>query len=1088
MLSPDRRGAPRGVARTLPGLVVAIWLCLMCLGALGTESRRDGGDAAADPAAVEFFEKSVRPILAARCQGCHGPSKQKGGLRLDGRAAVLAGGSTGPAVVPGNTKESLLVDAINYGETYQMPPKSKLADGEIATLTEWVRRGAPWGVETRRGPAVTTSVSDSSKPERLSKSQLQERALYWCFQPIRRATPPAPSANHRAWPRNPIDRFVLAALEERGLAPAPEADKRVLIRRLSFDLTGLPPAPAEIEAFLADQSPDAYEKLVERLLASPHYGERWARHWLDLVRFAETAGHEFDYDIPGAFRYRDYVIRALNADLPYHRFVIEQIAGDLLERPRWNPSGGFNESILGTAFYFLGEGTHSPVDVREEEMRRIDNQIDVLSKTFLGLTVACARCHDHKFDPITSQDYYALAGFLHSSRIQQAFVDSPDRLATDLRRLCGLKESLRAGLRDAREHLPAATLKQVAAVLAANLEHTSPAGAFPEWNRRPKGAVAGQPVEADVSLERLTDSTDVTAVALGPPGPNSRGKTIVFEDFNRDSYSGWFVTGSAFGERPSRAGDFRLDFRGPTARLVPVRAGQAHSGLLAERLSGVLRSRSFRIQTRYIHHLVAGRGGRINVVVDNYEKIRDPIYGGLTVRVDHGNELRWVTQDVGMWLGHTAYLEIADGAAVDFAGVNSRLDDGLGYIAVDEIRMSNTAAPASASGGPDGSSQALDLDALIAALRPAAPARADRLAAVLNEAREIEARLPEPMLALAVADGSGLDEHIHIRGSHKNLGEVVPRRFLEVLGGSDSSLGETGSGRLELAHRMVDPTANPLIARVLVNRLWKHLFGEGIVKSTDNFGAMGQKPTHPELLDWLSSELMAGGWSIKAMQRLLVYSSTYRMSSAPRDAGERLDPTNTYLHRMNVRRLEAEAIRDAILSVSGRLVPALYGPAVPVHLTSFMDGRGRPALSGPPDGDGRRSIYLNVRRNFLDPMLLAFDAPVPFSTMGRRNVSNVPAQALALLNDPLVISQAKLWAERALAISGQTPRARIDDLYMTAFGRPASDQEARASLAFVDAQTQARNSDARKTADPAILAWADLCHVLMNVKAFIFID
>jgi hypothetical protein len=1053
MISSDEPRPPRGAARTALGLVIAIAPCLMCLAAWGGESPGGGGDAATDPAAVEFFEKSVRPILAARCQGCHGPSKQKGGLRLDARAAVLAGGSTGPAVVPGNTKESLLVDAINYGETYQMPPKSKLADGEIATLTEWVRRGAPWGAETRRDVALLTSVPDKSKPDPLSKSQLQERGRYWCFQPIRRVTPPSPSEERRGWPRNPIDRFILAALEERGLAPAPEADKRVLIRRLSFDLIGLPPAPREIEAFLADQSPDAYEKLVERLLASPHYGERWARHWLDLVRFAETAGHEYDYDIPGAFRYRDYVIRALNADLPYDRFVIEQIAGDLLQTPRRNPSGGFNESIVGTGFYLLGEGTHSPVDVREEEMRRIDNQIDVLSKTFLGLTVSCARCHDHKFDPITSRDYYALAGFLHSSRMQQAFIDSPDRLASDLRRLCSLKESLLADLEDARAHWPEATQKQVAAVLAANLEHTSPAGALP-----------------------------------GPPASKPGDKTVVFEDFNRDSYSGWFVTGSAFGERPSRAGDFRLDLRGRTARLFSVRAGQAHSGLLADRLSGVIRSPSFTIEARYIHHLVAGRGGRINVVVDNYEKIRDPIYGGLTVRVDHGNELRWVTQDVGMWLGHTAYMEIADGAAVDYGGANSRLDDGLGYIAVDEIRMSNLPAPGSVPGHPVEGSEGLDLDAVIAALRPASPAKADRLVAVLNEARTIEARLPAPMLALAIADGSGLDEHIHIRGSHKNLGEVVPRRFLEVLGGSDSSPGETGSGRLELAHRMVDAHSNPLLARVLLNRLWKHHFGEGIVKSTDDFGAMGQKPTHPELLDWLASKLIAGGWSIKAMQRLLVNSSAYRMSSALRDDGERLDPSNVYLHRMNVRRLEAEAIRDAILSVSGRLVPALYGPGVPVHLTSFMDGRGRPARSGPPDGDGRRSIYVNVRRNFLDPMLLAFDAPVPFSTIGRRNVSNVPAQALALLNDPMVISQARLWAERALSTPGQTPRARIDDLYITAFGRPATDEEARASLAFIDAQTQARQIDAGTSADTTILAWADLCHMLINVKAFIFID
>jgi hypothetical protein len=708
---------------------------------------------------------------------------------------------------------------------------------------------------------------------------------------------------------------------------------------------------------------------------------------------------------------------------------------------------------VGTGFYFLGESSHSPVDVREDEMRRIDNQIDVLSKTFLGLTVACARCHDHKFDPITSKDYYALSGYLHSSRYQQAFVDSPDRRAIDLRRLRALKDDLIANLRDVEAQLPVA---------------------FQRW------------------LDRLTrvrkDEAPSEPLRTVVRPPTKARPSTLFEDFNGHSFSGWSVTGDAFGDRPSQNGDFRLAAGGQPGRLVPVKAGLAHSGLSADRLQGVIRSPSFTIEARYVHHLVAGRGGRINVVIDNYEKIRDPIYGGLTIRVDHGDELRWVTQDLGMWLGHTAYLEIADGAAVDYGGTTSHLDDGLGYIAVDEIRLSDRPAPEI---GPRESAEAvqtLDLDSLIAALGRSKSAKADKLLAVLNDISSIEARLPEPVLALAIADGSGQNEHVHIRGNYKNLGDVVPRRFLDALGGSGSSSSETGSGRLDLAHRMVDPTANPLLARVLVNRLWKHHFGEGIVKSTDDFGAMGQKPSHPDLLDWLSSELLAQGWSIKSMQRLLVNSSTYRMSSAKRDDADRLDPSNVYLHRMNVRRLEAETIRDTILSASGRLTGAMYGPGVPVHLTGFMDGRGRPARSGPLDGDGRRSIYSNVRRNFLDPVLLAFDAPVPFSTMGRRNVSNVPAQALALLNDPLVISQAKVWAERELAAPCQSPRARVERLYITAFGRPATEEEARASLTFIAEQVRAHQRGQPTSAEAALFAWSDFCHVLMNVKAFIFID
>jgi len=984
--------------------------------------------------------------------------KQKGGLRLDTRATILAGGATGPAVVPGNPEESLLVDAINYGATYQMPPKSKLPAGEIATLTDWVKRGAPWGAPGRPAPSSPRAASarGGGIPEHLSKEEFQARARFWSFQPLRPIAPPAVKTGLAAWSHNPIDRFIAAALEERGLAPAPEADRRTLIRRLSFDLTGLPPTPEEVAAFLADAAPGAYETLVDRLLASPRHGERWARHWLDLVRYAETAGHEYDYDIPNAFRYRDYVIRAFNADLPYNRFVVEQIAGDLLDEPRRHPVEGYNESMLGCGFYFLGEGTHSPVDVREEEMRRIDNQIDVLSKTFLGLTVACARCHDHKFAPITQQDYYALAGYLHSSRHQQGFIDPPERIGAGVRRLRELKEAIAATLRDARDVLPEPLRGQVIALTALRGDRT----------KGPRSA--------------------------GVPGPaRSEDADRVFEDFSGDSFDGWFVTGDAFGDRPSRAGDFRLELDRQSPRLVAIQPGQAQSGLVADRLQGVLRSRTFTIESRYIHYLAGGRGGRISVVIDGFEKIRAPIYGGLTTVVNAGDRPRWLTHDVGMWLGHSAYVEVADGAIADWGGTTTHVDDGRGSIALDEIRMSGRPAPdASGPGGAAAPAIAIDLGAAIAALRPAHAELAGRLSAALDEARAIEDRLPDPTLALAIADGTGMDERVHLRGSHKNLGEVVPRRFLRALSGSESSGHEGGSGRDDLARRIVDPGANPLVPRVLVNRLWKHHFGEGIVRSADDFGAMGQAPSHPELLDWLAGELVAGGWSIKAIHRLMVTSSTYRMASRPVDAALRVDPSNRLLHRMNIRRLEAEAIRDALLAVSGRLEQAMYGPSVPVHLTSFMEGRGRPGQSGPLDGDGRRSLYLNVRRNFLDPMLLAFDTPVPFSTMGRRNVSNVAAQALTLMNDPLVAGQARVWAERLLAGPVRSDRDRLDRMYLAGFGRLPSEPESSACLAFLAGHPRAGGDggDQSSTRDARVRAWADLCHVLINMKEFIFVE
>ena len=343
----------------------------------------------------------------------------------------------------------------------------------------------------------------------------------------------------------------------------------------------------------------------------------------------------------------------------------------------------------------------------------------------------------------------------------------------------------------------------------------------------------------------------------------------MFEDFNRDGYDGWFITGEAFGDRPSRPGDFRLAGEGKSARLISLPAGVAHSGRDSDRLDGVLRSRTFTIEHRYIHTLAAGRGGKINVVVDGFEKIRDPIYGGLSISVNHGDQPRWLTQDVGMWLGHSAYLEITDGSIADFQGGVTRVDDGHGYIAVDQIRMADGPAPALTT--PAGASE-IHLRAVIDALRPAHAALADQLAAAIDEVRAVEASIADPTLALAITDGTGENERIHIRGT-QNLGAIVPRRFLEVLGGADSSTPADGSGRLELARRMVDPLTNPLLPRVLVNRIWKHLFGEGLVKSTDDFGAMGWKPSHPELLDWLASEFIARGWSIKAMHRLMVTSS-----------------------------------------------------------------------------------------------------------------------------------------------------------------------------------------------------------------------
>jgi hypothetical protein len=1084
---------------------------------LATAAPRAGADSTAD--GNEFFEKKIRPILIDQCGKCHGGTKPKGKLSLTSREALLKGGDTGPAMVPGQPEQSLLIKAIRYtDDVLRMPPRSKLPDSQVTDLTAWVAIGAPW----------PNSAAVAGGPTGKETFNLKERRKHWAWQPLHAVTPPP--VRSVTWTQSPIDAFILAGLEANGSTPAPPAERRSLIRRLTFDLIGLPPTPAQIDAFLADRAPDAYERLVERLLSSPHYGERWGRHWLDLVRFAETYGHEYDFDMPEAAAYRDYVIRAFNADIPYDQWVTEHVAGDLLDRPRRHAVDGFNESIIGTGFWFLGEAAHSPVDVRADQADHIDNQIDVFAKTFLGLTVACARCHDHKFDAISTNDYYALAGYLESSRMQRAFIDPPERIEPALRGLQYLHRQARL-LAEAmtakamKQHI--VNLPKYLAAERAGRRNGASVAELDQWTpafRKPSLSQADHvfhpwtglaPAGADLTPEQFdakrrelvqglkalkTHADQVAAKELPPllgPGQPANGA------------GEWFVTGDAFGPGPLPEPDVVLHADPQRPIQVVLAPGTIHSGLVAPQLKGVVRSATFTISKKNILYHVAGRQGRINLILDGLQLIRDPIYGGLTFGVDHGDAWHWHVQDVSMWLGQRAYVEI--------------IDDGPGFVAVDRILFSDDGPPALSpsrlllrllddaqvrsaetlakkyqdlllaivnqwqSGElaqrVDGAERLALLNWFLEMGWGAAGAATDdgqRVAAMLARAGEIEGRLPEPRRALAMADGTGWNEHVFIRGNPRNLGEEVPRRLLEALAG-DQPRPQHGSGRLDLAHRLVDP-ANPLLARVLVNRLWQHHFGEGLVRSVDNFGVLGERPTNPALLDYLAAELIRSGWSIKRLHRLLVLSNTYRMASRPDPAEQARDPQNQRLHRMPLRRLEAECIRDAILAVSGRLDRTMYGPGIMPYLTPHMVGRGRPGASGPLDGGGRRSIYLSVRRNFLTPMFLAFDYPIPFTTMGRRSASNVPAQALALMNNPFVVQEAQRWGQRIAAEPAMTTRQRIVWMYETAFGRPPDEAELREAQAFVG------DSGGSRVPSDSQESWGQLGHVLFNVKEFIFID
>lgn len=1065
--------------------------------------------------AEEFFEKRVRPVLVEQCYSCHS-SRLKApmaGLRVDGLAHLLRGGERGPALVPGKPETSLLIRALAHREPrLAMPPKGRLPEEQINALTEWVRMGAPWPAEAsaaRPAPAAPPGGVNVAAGRR-----------HWAFQPLRPV--PVPAVRNTAWPRTPEDAFILARLEARGLAPAPPAERRTWLRRVTYDLTGLPPTPDELHSFLTDTAPGAYERVVDRLLASPRYGERWARHWLDLVRYAETDGHEFDFEKPGAWRYRDYVIRALNEDVPYHRFVMEHLAGDVLPQPRLRPdpeSGVVvNESLLGTAHYWLGEGKHSPVDLLVDEAERVENQVDVFGKAFLGLTLQCARCHDHKFDPLTQKDYTALAGYFKSARyaVSDAADPAPSRTrAAALETLdTRLQQPLARGLAEAEP------VRDFAALLLAAAAPPGDEAARVRWEYlreraakepadplHPWAVLSGKRGEQFVAARaRLLETLRARATASGaPPGevlqPLAAG------------YPGWYVSGPAFGSGPVVRPGLTATAGGG---LRAVRMGSADSGRHTERMLGALRSRNFTVQRRYVLVRASGRQGRINLILDGFQRIRYPIYGGLTVAVDSPTP-RWHAIDAGKWLGHRAYLEL--------------LDAGPGYLAVDDVRVADAlpagepplpevlallgeaesetpeglargygriveeaagawvrAAGANSADAP-GLLQWLLGSGFLTAGTPAARACGldtdPGAAALLRQRLEAEEAVPQPVVVMAAAEGSGHDDRLHLRGSVQHLGPTVPRRLPEVWEpGQVPAPPQNATGRLELARRLVE-RGGPLLARVVVNRVWQHHFGEGLVRTPDDFGTRGERPTHPELLEYVAERFVREGWSLKKLHRRLVLSSTYRLASRGAGAAgaraEAVDPQNRLLHRAHLRRLEAEAIRDGMLAVSGRLDSRMYGPGVLPHLTPYMEGRGRPEHSGPLDGAGRRSIYLNIRRNFLPPLFLAFDYPIPFSTMGKRSVSTVPAQALALMNNPFVVQQAGVWARKVLAGPGKSAEERVRGMYLEAYARPPTAGELAEALAFLEEVGREYGS----LEEPR--AWAELAHVLFNVKEFIFI-
>ena len=1060
----------------------------------------------------QFFESEVRPVLSENCYSCHSTKakKLKGGLFLDHGSTILRGGDSGPAVVAGDLDESLIIEAVRYEDPdAAMPPKKKLADKQIKALEKWVMMGAPWPVEP-----LPELNNKSLGPKEFN---LQKRkSEHWCWQPVQET--PLPKVVNTDWSSEPIDIHILAKLEEKNLKPSPSANKNVLLRRIYFDLIGMPPTKAEVEEFVSDQSDNAYEKVVDKLLASPHFGERWARHWMDLVRYAETCGHEFDYPIPYATDYRDYLIRAFNNDVPYNQFTMEHIAGDLIKSPRINKDEKYNESVIGTGFWHFHEATHAPTNVRENESDRVDNQIDVFSKTFLGVTVSCARCHDHMFDAISTKDYYALAGYLQSSRRQEAFLDPHNKIKLALNEADVVRKKIEdSSLTKFKENV---TPEIIARYLlaskdaisgkdkqAVSKEYEVSLKVLDEWIKCLKEPIIKDPehplfvwsqfIDKPNELTPVLFKKEMSVISRRIADQHrqhleSTKDSVKFADFSKADLrkNGWFTSGDSFTDSSSMPGDWsqaQNDF------VIP---GRANGGLNGGKMQGVLRSPTFTIQHNQIHHRLAARKGglQIRLIIDGYymEPYNGLLFGGTRVNDPNtdGNN-NWISQgrDIKMYKGHKAHLEF--------------IDHGDGYFDVDEIWFSDGGAPK-----PSASAIAFKISSneKIQSLKDLAVAygwiwkksiemkESDRDEDVnkilawgvrcgltdtdseINDSKkklsEILAKVPSPKRVQALTDGTGENEYVFLRGNHERLGDEVPRRFLTALGGEKFDAPENGSGRLKMAEQVVDPN-NPLTSRVIVNRLWHHVFGRGIVASTDDFGVLGQAPSNLPLLDHLAKSFVDDGWSIKRMLKRLMMTKVYQQSSSVVASASEVDPENILLHRANLRRIQSEVIRDSILKVSGRLDDNIFhNGSVPVHVTDFMTGRGRPR-GGPLDGAGKRSIYISIKRNFLSPMMLAFDMPSPFSTMGKRTVSNVPAQALIMMNDPFVHEQSGIWAKK-FESTNQSVQEIISQMYYESLSRPPSEDEIKQALSFLGEK-------------PDSNTLTDFAHVLFNTKEFIFL-
>ena len=848
--------------------------------------------ATAAQAPADLFEMRVRPVLAANCYACHGEARM-GGLRLDSRAELVKGGASGPAIMVGKSEESLLIRAVRRThERFKMPPppQQALKPEQIADLAAWIDGGAVW-------PEGTAAKVERS---------------FWSLQSVHKPEPPA--VRDTAWVSTPIDRFVLSKLETAGLSPAARADRRTLIRRATFDLLGLPPTPEEVESFLSDSSEQPFEKVIDRLLASPHYGERWGRHWLDLARYADgEVGVTVDTPFRNAFRYRDWVVDALNKDMPYNLFVKAQIAADQLPE-----SAGL---LAGLGFQAIGEDNHE--------------RVDVSTRVFLGLTVGCAQCHDHKYDPIPTKDYYSLLGVFTSSKKDEYPLAAPAEVETYKKQKLEIDE------------------KQVA---------------LTDWLNK----------QTSDLVDILAAQTTRYVMSAWTVMTGERGD--VFAAANQDSLDALTI-----GRWIKYLGNSEKDyvFVKPWFELIASRGG----------VDKLQRSEVKKIGDEIQALLLSILAEKKAIDDRNYVKL-----GGAKGVKDEATR-QYANLE---FLEPKKYYFWRDMASEPYRRDGFDSEGGIYYHGPKEID------------------------------RFLPGAWKQHLESLRNELEALKKALPEqyPFLHVLHDGDKPANTKIAIRGDAQNLGEEAPRRFLQALCEGEPPLFANGSGRLELAEAIASPS-NPLTARVIVNRVWQWHFGEGIVRSSSNFGQLGDRPTHPELLDYLAARFVEQGWSLKKLHRDIMISSVYQLSSTPSALNSEKDPDNRLLWRANLTpRLDAESLRDSMLAVSGSLDSAIGGPAKPLT-----------------DDFKRRALYGTVSRTQPEATLALFDFPNPNNSSERRAVTIGPMQRLYFLNNSFVAAQAKALVER-VQNSGDDLK-RITETYKLLFSREPTAEELKLGLEFL---------------------------------------